>query len=338
MNDTKILVTLGPNSLKENTIRQMDKEDVSLFRINLSHTKINDVESVISKIQKNSETPICLDSEGAQIRNQSMSNNKIYFNKDDIVKIHFKDVLGDGNNISFTPKGIARKLYSGDKIYIDFDCVILNVIKREKNYCLAIVENDGIVGSNKAVNVDRMIDLNTITEKDKKAIEIGRNMGVKNYALSFTQSRDDIVKMRKLIGEDTNLICKVESMKALINLEEIIDSTDQILIDRGDLSRQVSLEKIPFLQRRIISAARSKRKPVFVATNLLESMVTQRTPSRAELNDVVSTLLMGADGLVLAAETAVGAFPVDAVKLLRNLINESTRWTENTSITEILAD
>ena len=175
MNDTKILVTLGPNSFKENIIRQMDKEDVSLFRINLSHTKINDVESVISKIRKYSETPICLDSEGAQIRNQSMSKNKIYFNKDDIVKIHFKDVLGDGNNISFTPKDIARKLHPGDKIYIDFDCVILNVIKREKNYCLAIVEIDGIVGSNKAVNVDRMIDLNTITEKDKKAIEIGRN-------------------------------------------------------------------------------------------------------------------------------------------------------------------
>ena len=111
---------------------------------------------------------------------------------------------------------------------------------------------------------------------------------------------------------------------------------DEILIDRGDLSRRVPIEKVPFLQRRIISFARSRKTPVFVATNLLESMVTRKSPTRAEVNDVVSTLLMGADGLVLAAETAIGGFPVEAVAMIRKLIDESGRWTPDTSLTEIL--
>jgi len=117
-----------------------------------------------------------------------------------------------------------------------------------------------------------------------------------------------------------------------------LDETDEILIDRGDLSRQVDLVKIPFFQRRIISTARSKKKPVFVATNLLESMISNRMPTRAEINDVVSTLLMGANGLVLAAETAIGKYPVESVKNIRKLIEQFKTWTPNTSIEELLQD
>ena len=122
------------------------------------------------------------------------------------------------------------------------------------------------------------------------------------------------------------------------NLKGILEQTDEILIDRGDLSRRVPIERIPFLQRRIISIARSMRTPVHVATNLLESMVTTRSPNRAEVNDVVSTLEMGANGLILAAETAIGKHPVEAVKMVRTLIDEHERWTPNTSIDEILRD
>ena len=142
--------------------------------------------------------------------------------------------------------------------------------------------------------------------------------------------------MRALCGPDANIICKIESPMGLANLEGIIEQADEILIDRGDLSRKVSIEKVPFLQRRIISFARSHKTPVFVATNLLESMVTQKSPNRAEVNDVVSTLLMGADGLVLAAETAIGGYPVESVAMIRNLIDESEMWTPDTSLAEIM--
>jgi len=122
----------------------------------------------------------------------------------------------------------------------------------------------------------------------------------------------------------------------LANLQKIVEETDEILIDRGDLSRQVPLEKIPFLQRRIISVAKAKKTPVFVATNLLETMIHTHLPTRAELNDVVSTLLMGADGAVLAAETAIGKYPVEAVNMIRILADEVNKWTPYSTIEEIL--
>jgi pyruvate kinase len=161
-------------------------------------------------------------------------------------------------------------------------------------------------------------------------------MGVRHFALSFANSREDVDCMRSLIGSDAVLISKVESADGVINLGGILESSDEILIDRGDLSRQVRLEKIPFLQRRIISMARAKGTPVHVATNLLESMTTDCQPNRAEVNDVVSTLLMGANGLVLAAETAIGAYPADAVAMVSRLIDQYRRWTPNSSIADIL--
>ena len=135
---------------------------------------------------------------------------------------------------------------------------------------------------------------------------------------------------------DVNLISKIESIRGVLNLDEILPLVDEILIDRGDLSREVAIEKIPFLQRRIISKARSKDVPVYVATNLLESMTNTHAPTRAEVNDVASTLLMGADGLVLAAETAIGQYPIEAVKMINSLVKQFTRWTPESSVKDII--
>ena len=142
--------------------------------------------------------------------------------------------------------------------------------------------------------------------------------------------------MRALIGDDVHLISKIESIKGVLNLDEILPLVDQILIDRGDLSREVAIEKIPFLQRRIISKARSKDTPVFVATNLLESMIKTDAPTRAEVNDIASTLLMGANGLVLAAETAIGKHPVGAVQMINALVKQYNRWTPDSSCNDII--
>ena len=324
--------------MSEDVITRCVGLGVYLFRINLSHTSLDTVGSIIEKIRGWTDVPICLDSEGAQLRNQKMTSEAVVLEEGSDVQIHFKSVVGDDKNISFSPKNIAPQLVVGDKISIDFDHVILRVTNVGTDHAMAVVISGGTVGSNKASDIDRDMEFEPLTYKDREAIKIGRDLGVRNFALSFSNTPFDVDKMREACGPDANIICKIESPSGLTNLDGIVQRADEILIDRGDLSRKVPIEKVPFLQRRIISFARSRETPVFVATNLLESMVTRKSPTRAEVNDVVSTLLMGADGLVLAAETAIGSYPVEAATMIRNLIIESEMWTPDTSLIEILSD
>jgi len=267
-----------------------------------------------------------------------MTHENVEFVQGARIKIHYADVIGDAENISFTPRSIAKEFVIGDRIRVDFNSVCFKVIEKHQDHCLAVVEQGGIVASNKAADMDRGLPLVPITEKDKKAIEIGKKMGIRHFALSFANCREDVDRMRALAGEDAVIISKIESRSGLINLNSIITASDQIIVDRGDLSRQIAVEKIPFLQRRIISQARAMNTPVFIATNLLETMVTTKNPTRAEANDVASTLLMGANGLVLAAETAIGGYPVEAVEMIGKLIDQYSRWTPNTNIAELLAN
>ena len=333
---TNILVTLGPSSLNIHTVNELTKKGVDLFRINLSHTKLDDVRDIIENIQSWTDVPLCLDSEGAQIRNQDMVSEFVNFQKDDIVKIHHDSVVGDSNNISFTPDNVSKLLNVGDEIRVDFNSVCFCVTEIQDNFLLAIVKRGGTVGSNKAADTNADIKLSAVTPKDEKAFEIGLSLGVENFSLSFTNSAEDVSQVREIIGNNSNLISKIESIKGVLNLGEILPVVDQILIDRGDLSREVSIEKIPFIQRRIISYARSKDTPVYVATNLLESMIKSASPTRAEANDVASTLLMGASGLVLAAETAIGDYPVESVEMVNLIIKQYNRWTTESSFNEII--
>jgi pyruvate kinase len=332
----KLLVTLGPSSLNKLVISRLDQFNIFVFRINLSHTPIDKLEETIKKIRSFSDTPICLDSEGAQIRNQYMKGGTVFFQKDEIVKIHFDEIEGDEHNISFHPDFVAKSLIIGDVINIDFNLLSLKVIEIKDNYCNAIVLNDGMVGSNKATDLNRRIELPSLTEKDLKAIEIGKQNGINHFALSFAGSQQDVELFRSKVGMDKFIISKIESRKGLQNLNGILDVSDAILIDRGDLSRQVPIEKIPFFQRRIVSLARSKGIQAFVATNLLETMTTTKVPSRAEVNDIVSTLITGANGLVLAAETAIGKYPVECAEMIKSLVDEYEKWTPNTSINELM--
>jgi len=335
--NTKILSTLGPSSLNEETVSDLSNNSVSLFRINLSHTAVEDVEEVIKKIQSWSDIPVCLDSEGAQIRNKNMVTEAVIFNEGDVVTIHAEAVVGDSNNISFTPNTVVRELKVGDVIRVDFNAVKLKVVEQQNENFLAKVVQGGAVGSNKASDLNRYIKLPAVTDKDAAAFEIGLKNGVKDFSLSFTNSASDVEEVREIIGQN-NLISKIESIMGVKNLGEILPVVDQILIDRGDLSREVAIEKIPFVQRRIIAQARSQETPVFVATNLLESMIHSSSPTRAEVNDVASTLLMGASGLVLAAETAIGAHPVGAVKMINSIIKQYNRWSPESSSMDIIND
>jgi len=331
-----ILVTLGPTSMNEETVKSCAEFGVYVFRINLSHTPLNKVEESINLIQSWTDVPVCLDSEGAQLRNGSMVNEKVKFSVGDEIRIEINPINGDFTKLSFNPINVTKQFEVGDKIKVDFNHACFEIKEKYVDYFLARVISGGTVGSNKAADVDRDLLFDPLTEKDRKAIKIGLKNNVKNFAMSFANTSQDVELMRDLCGPEANIICKIESPSGLKNLKDIIGRTDEILIDRGDLSRRVPIERIPLFQRRIISIARSMDTPVYVATNLLESMITTESPTRAEVNDVISTLEMGANGLVLAAETAIGTNPIKAVQMIRSLITEYERWTPNTSIMELL--
>jgi len=265
----KILSTLGPGSLNKETVQTLAKKGVNLFRINLSHTALEDVEGIIAKIQSWTDVPVCLDSEGAQVRNGFMKSGRVVYQTGDSVYIHSEAIVGDKQNISFTPDSVFSQLQEGDEIRVDFDSVAFRMTGKASDQFIATVLQGGQVGSNKGAVVSRPLKLDPITPKDKAAFEIGLSMGIKNFALSFTHCAEDVRQVREIIGERT-LISKIESIQGVLNLKEILLLVDQILIDRGDLSREIPIEKIPFIQRSIINYARIYETPVYVVSISVE--------------------------------------------------------------------
>lgn len=313
MNNKKILCTIGPGSLDKKIIKNLAITGCSLFRINLSHTKIEDLEDVITQIREYTDVPICLDSEGAQIRTTKFNHN---FKLGETYTLHNSE-----NKFSLRPFEIINQLIPGDIISIDFNSALVKVIKVLKDKLIVETINPGKTGENKAVTIMRDINIPSFSDKDYEAFKIGSKLGIKNYALSFASSGQFVDEMRSLVPKNSFIISKIESKKGIKNLIEIINHSDAILIDRGDLSREVSLEKIPVFQKAIIKQAIQLKKEVFVATNLLESMIENPSPTRAEVNDIYNTLLDGATGLVLAAETAIGKFPCESASMVKNIIN-----------------
>jgi pyruvate kinase len=175
------------------------------------------------------------------------------------------------------------------------------------------------------VTVDPAPSLPALSEKDVAAIAIGRRMGIEDYCLSFAASGDGVRRTRELISPTAHLISKIESRVGVRNMDEIIEASDAVLVDRGDLSREVPLEEVPYYQKAIVRRANRWHKPLYVATNLLESMVLNNRPTIAEVNDIANTLLDGAHGLVLAAETAIGIDPLGAVDMVRRAIDTFER-------------
>ena len=322
-----IWCTLGPSSLNDHVIKRLEELGVSLLRLNLSHTKIEELPKTLEFIQSRTELPICLDTEGAQVR--TASGTKLFVRENRALRVVHDPQQLTPDTLAFYPDGIVRHLAVGDLLKIDAD-VLAQVVTVDSEGVILWILNGGSIGSSKAITVlERDIDMPPVTEKDRQAIDIGNQMGVKHVALSFANTAADVDFVRDLAAEHARIISKIECLNGLLNLSEIASHSDAILIDRGDLSRQVNLEKLPFVQKDIIRRAKDLEVPVYVATNLMESMVTSPNPTRAEVNDVFNTLKDGADGLVLAAETAIGEYPVAAASMVRRIIAEfenSRRW------------
>lgn len=313
--------TLGPSSLKDGVIARLEGLGVSLFRLNLSHTKADELADLIEYVQGRTSVPLCLDTEGAQIRTGDFVDREIDLRDGSLVRIKRSLVPGDGGSFNLYPTEMVDHLAEGDFLNVDSD-VLLQVIEVESDGVAARVLAGGRIHQNKAVSVDRSIAMPALTEKDRRALEIGRDLGVGHVALSFTSRASDLEEVREASRSDAFVIAKIESRAGLENLRSITAEADAILIDRGDLSRQVPVEQIPRVQKRIIRGAKQAGVGVYIATNLMESMVSQASPTRAEVNDVYNSLTDGADGLVLAAETAIGRYPVGCASMVVKIIRE----------------
>ena len=311
MNKIKIFCTLGPSSLTKNFLEFAELQKVDLVRLNMSHLNIINLKKNIKFIQKNSNLDICIDTEGAQIRTKI--SKKIF------LKINQKIKIYSNKKFYLYPLNVFEKLKKNDRLELGFDGLIIKIIKKQKNFLEAKCIREGLLETNKGVHlINRKIKLNFLTSKDLVAIDISKKYKIKNYALSFTNSVNDIVKFNKLIP-NAKKIFKVETAQALNNFSLLNKKGNEFLIDRGDLSKDISIEKIPQAQR-LIFKKKLKKNKIYIATNLLESMIKMPYPTRAEANDIYNAIEMGAAGLVLAAETAIGKYPEECITFLKNII------------------
>ena len=308
----KIISTLGPSTINKDFLKFASSE-IDLIRLNMSHLSIKKLEENIKIIKKNCKTPICIDTEGAQIRTKV--KKKKNYREGSIINIS-----KNKDNFMLYPSNVFSSLKINDILNIGFDGLLVKVIKLKKDIVTEVIRS-GKLENNKGVHIEnRKIRLDYLTKKDFQAILIGKKYKIKNFALSFTRSVDDIIKFNKLLKVE-NKIFKIETKNAVKNFDKMIKYGKNFLIDRGDLSKEISIENIPIAQR-IMFEIKNKfnNKNIYVATNLLESMIKNNLPTRGEANDIFNSLEMGADGLVLAAETAIGKNPKECVLFLKKIL------------------
>ncbi len=318
--NTQIICTLGPASYKNKILEKLKKEGVDIFRINLSHTPKEDIEKKILYLKKKVKK-ICIDTEGAQIRVTDVKK-KIFFKKNRIIKIKCGKKISGNNQIFLSPYFDLFQINKGTNINIGFENLTVTVIKKSrlKDCLYGIVKNSGYLESRKGVHIDQKIKLSCVSEKDIYAMKLGLKHKINTYAISFVNSHKDLILIKKILGHDKKIISKIETLSAIKDLKKISKLSNFLLIDRGDLSRYIPIEKIPQAQEYILRKSNEYKIPTFVATNLLETMISENLPTRAESNDIYSSLKSGASGLVLAAETAIGNYPIECVKFLKRCI------------------
>ncbi len=324
---TKIVATLGPATSTKEKIRELFHAGVTMFRLNSSH---GDVEmhktnlSYIREIEKEEKTliPVLLDLQGPKIRIGNLPES-IEIKKGQILKFrHQQEITGDILPVDY--KGMADDVTPGEKIMIDDGKIQLEVKKVEDKVIFAEVLTDGLLKQRKGINIPgSQGSLDVLTERDLKFVEFAAHNDIDYLGLSFVREASDIVKLRELLKGHGNttakIISKIEKPQAVNNIDAIIEVSDGIMVARGDLGIEISNEKVPIVQKTIIRKANSKRKVVIVATQMLDSMIENPIPTRAETSDVANAILDGTDAIMLSGETAAGAYPVEAVAMMKKI-------------------
>ena len=334
-NKTKIIATIGPSSSDINILKEMVIAGVDVVRLNFSHGEKEFHKQIIKNVRKISEelqAPICIlqDLQGPKIRVGEILNDSIELKDNEELKIVSKNVVGDSRVISID-NDILYDIKSNERILIDDGKIELRVISSSKNEVLTKIIRGGILLPRKGINFpESNISLSSITEKDIEDLHFGLDNDVDWIALSFVRSEKDIKLLRKLIRErrkETRIIAKIEKPQAIKNIDKIIKVSDGLMVARGDLGVEMPMESVPIYQKKIVDKCNKAYKPVIIATQMLESMVEQKTPTRAESNDVANAVLDGADAVMLSAESATGNYPIIAVKSMEKIISSVERST-----------
>jgi len=328
----KIIATLGPAIFSEAKLKQIIDLGVDAFRINFSHNT-NGIEKIVSKIRKiekvkNKKLALIADLQGVKLRVGRIQNEnqKIKYNQKYI--FDNKIEIGNSNRISFPYPKILKKLKKGNKILIDDGKFTFVVINKIGNNVLTICKSQNCyMKSNKSVHIPNFdIAFNRLTIKDKKDIKKAIKLGCNWIALSYIQNEKLIHETRKLIRNDMGIISKIENKHALKNINEIIKSSDSIMIARGDLAIDIGHSEVPKIQLSLIKKCSQFSKSVIVATQMLESMIENNTATRAEINDIATAVFQGADTVMLSAEAAIGKFPSQAVSTMAKTIISTEKY------------
>ena len=328
---TKIVATLGPVSSSPDMIARLMNAGVDVFRLNYSHGdsehKLHIIESIRAVSDKiGRQVGILADLQGPKIRTGIMVGGAMLLTKGQDVIITTADVIGEEGVIPTTYDRLPNDVRNGSRILLDDGLLELKVVAVEDHivHCHVIV--GGVLKNNKGINLPgTIVSESSLTAKDLRDLDSALEAGVDFVALSFVRTAEDVDQLKRIIyskGKDTPVIAKIEKPEALRNFKKILHSADAIMVARGDLGVEVKAEKVPFYQKKIIAACNEAGKAVITATQMLESMVRNPRPTRAETSDVANAIIDGTDAVMLSAETATGDYPVESVEIMSRIARD----------------
>ena len=322
---TKIVVTLGPASSTDTMIRGLIGSGVNVFRLNMSHGDLKQHKDTYDRLRSivdemDVSVAILADLCGPKIRTSKFQDGQINLVNGEMVTITTRAVVGRPGLIPSQYANLASDVKTGDQILINDGYLELIVDKVEDTEIFCTVVHGGVLKNHKGINLPGIkVSAPSLTEKDIQDAEFALNIGVDFLALSFVRNATDVDDLRKIVNKinpTVGIIAKIEKPEALENITAILDASDGIMVARGDLGIELKAEQIPVSQNQLIDAARAKLKPVIIATQMLESMITNVRPTRAEVTDISYAVTSGADAVMLSAESAIGAFPIEAVNMM----------------------
>jgi pyruvate kinase len=327
----KILATLGPAIFKKNIINNLIRSGVDGFRINFSHnlTGIEKIVKIIRDCEKINSKPIAIvaDLQGIKLRIGKILGNQVSLKRGDAFNFDLNKKIGSQSRVYLPYPEIFKKIKKSNKILIDDGKFVFKITKLAKNSIQTVCQNDCIIKNFKSIHIPGLeVDFDDLTVKDKRDITVAKKLGCNWIALSYVKNSKIIKQTRKLIPQDTGIIAKVENKSAIKNIKDIINTSDAIMVARGDLAVEIGANEVPHVQLDIVKKCSELGKPVIIATQMLESMIESNKPTRAEINDVGTAVFQGADVVMLSAETAVGKYPLQAVQAMKKTIVSTEKY------------
>lgn len=334
MRKTKIICTIGPASESEEKLRELMLAGMNVARFNFSHGSHEEHKKKFARVIKVSgelNLPIgtLLDTKGPEIRLRDFKDGKTELVAGQRFTLTTEEILGDSERASITYKNLKNDITTGMSILIDDGLIEMIVDEITDTEIICTVVNGGMVSNHKGVNVpNAILSMPYINDSDRADIIFGCEMGFDFIAASFTRSKEDILELRKILDEHNStmkVIAKIENMQGIQNLEEILSVSDGIMVARGDMGVEVPMEEVPVLQKKMIKMAEAQGKHVITATQMLESMIKNPRPTRAEATDIANAIYDGTTAIMLSGESAAGLYPVEAVKTMARIAERSER-------------